>query len=127
MSVSSLCVYLYFPNTDKESCLSTYQRKNFYWGGYTLVLDLPTSHTSPCEVKFTFKEPTTMVNKKQEICNRYSSLFGIFKGTCHSNCEPAVPSCTGSSVCEVTYTGFQPLEIYNVVSVSLKTEQDRSS
>jgi hypothetical protein len=51
-------------------------------------------------------------------------------GSCHSNCNNGKgqnkPSCV-STVCTVTYTGSNPMEIFNVKKADPTSEKDRSN
>ena len=53
------------------------------------------------------------------------SIRSSLQGSCHSNCQGGV-SCSGDT-CTITYTGTNPLEMFNIKKTGSAFEADRSN
>merc|ERR1712106_156017 len=88
-----------------------YTKDNVSWGEYQTSITMPSGVSSPYEVVITFDADTTI-------------------GSCHSNCAHAVagnkPSCSGST-CTMTYSGSDPLQMFNIKKTGAAGDSDRSN
>eukprot|EP00090_Calanus_glacialis_P018057 TRINITY_DN2799_c0_g1_i1.p1 TRINITY_DN2799_c0_g1~~TRINITY_DN2799_c0_g1_i1.p1 ORF type:complete len:209 (-),score=34.71 TRINITY_DN2799_c0_g1_i1:185-772(-) len=88
-----------------------FTKDNVSWGEYQTKIPMPSGMSSPYTVIMKFDAVTTI-------------------GSCHSNCNHAVagnkPQCTGNT-CTVTYTGSDPLQMFNIKKDSPAGDTDRSN
>ena len=57
--------------------------------------------------------------------NNFTFYF-YFQGSCHSNCWPGPPTCSGLA-CTVIYKSTSPMQLFNVKKINTSGENDRSN